>query len=288
MLPEPAQRRRPVFARGRPRGISRIRADFGRVVQERHASVGTAQHVGEVRRLVAGGASGFVAEQTLAAARGLLDRSCLSEGPACASSVDSPAEPASFGVTRSGVCVMKRPMRGSLKVALAAHLPHAHVAVPVRDRPVAGERLEADALQSIDRRDDDRQRGLFSGRRFVPSNAWCRGSYLPGPHVRELRLGASSSAGDSATIAPTFRSVFAHPSSRLPIPAHEGVVDRGVAERAGDADAGELARVVDLALDADDRIQPQQFDGHGRVGQIDLAGAKRGDDRRAAAPRRRP
>ena len=28
---------------------------------------------------------------------------------------------------------------------------------------------------------------------------------------------ASSSAGDRATIAPTFRSVFAHPSSRLPI-----------------------------------------------------------------------
>jgi hypothetical protein len=31
-------------------------------------------------------------------------------------------------------------------------------------------------------------------------------------------LVAGSSAGESATIAPTFKFVFAHPSSRLPIP----------------------------------------------------------------------
>src|SRR6202521_6338080 len=60
--------------------------------------------------------------------------------------------------------------------------------------------------------------GLFSGRRFVPSNAWWRGSYLPGPQVLNSALVAASSAGERATIAPTFRSVLAHPSSRLPIP----------------------------------------------------------------------
>jgi hypothetical protein len=54
--------------------------------------------------------------------------------------------------------------------------------------------------------------------RFVPSNAWCRGSYFPGPHVRNSALSASGNAGDSATIAPTFKSRFAHPSSRCPIP----------------------------------------------------------------------
>ena len=52
----------------------------------------------------------------------------------------------------------------------------------------------------------------------MPSKAWCRGSYLPGPHVRNSALSASGNAGDSATIAPTFRSRFAQPSSRLPIP----------------------------------------------------------------------
>ena len=61
-------------------------------------------------------------------------------------------------------------------------------------------------------------------------------------------------------------------------PRRKRVVDRRVAERARDADAGELTRVVDLPLDADDRIQPQQFDGHGGVGQINLAGPQRGDD----------
>ena len=60
--------------------------------------------------------------------------------------------------------------------------------------------------------------GLFSDSRFVPSNAWWRGSYLPGPQALNSAFVASSSAGDRATIAPTFRSVFAHPSSRLPIP----------------------------------------------------------------------
>src|SRR2546422_4393960 len=60
--------------------------------------------------------------------------------------------------------------------------------------------------------------GLFSEMRFVPSNAWWRGSYLPGPHVRNSALRASGNAGDKATIAPTFKSRFAHPSSRLPIP----------------------------------------------------------------------
>jgi len=59
-----------------------------------------------------------------------------------------------------------------------------------------------------------------------PSKAWCRGSYLPGPQVLNSAFVASSNAGDSATIAPTFRSVFAHPSSRFPIPgANESSTD---------------------------------------------------------------
>ena len=60
--------------------------------------------------------------------------------------------------------------------------------------------------------------GLFSGMILNPSNAWCLGSYLPGPQFLNSAFVASSSAGESATIAPTFRSVFAHPSRRFPIP----------------------------------------------------------------------
>ena len=40
----------------------------------------------------------------------------------------------------------------------------------------------------------------------------------------------------------------------------------------------ELPRVVDLAPDSDDCVQPQQLDGHGGVVQIDLSGAQRGDE----------
>ena len=60
--------------------------------------------------------------------------------------------------------------------------------------------------------------GLFSGMMFVPSKAWCRGSYFPGPQALNSALVASSNAGERATIAPTFRSVFAHPSIRRPMP----------------------------------------------------------------------
>ena len=38
MLPQPAQRRRPVFSGRRSGGIARIRPDLGRIVQERHPS----------------------------------------------------------------------------------------------------------------------------------------------------------------------------------------------------------------------------------------------------------
>ena len=112
----------------------------------------------KLRRLVAGGASGFVAEQTLAALR------CR-------------AIEAVFrrlrGAQTQLIVQQGRQLRGDeirrlrdeeadagiAEVALPAHLPDPHVAVPIRDRPIGGERLEADPLQSIDRREDNRQRG---------------------------------------------------------------------------------------------------------------------------------
>jgi hypothetical protein len=52
-----------------------------------------------------------------------------------------------------------------------------------------------------------------------------------------------------------------------------------MAEGARDADAGEVTGVIDFAPNSDNRVQPYQFDGHSEVGEIDLASAKRGDDR---------
>ena len=60
--------------------------------------------------------------------------------------------------------------------------------------------------------------GLFSPIRFMPSNAWCRGSYMPGPHMLNSVLRAGSNPGARPTMAPTLRSWFAHPSRRLPMP----------------------------------------------------------------------
>src|SRR3954447_7485890 len=60
--------------------------------------------------------------------------------------------------------------------------------------------------------------GVLRATIFVPSNAWCRGSYFPGPQVMNSAFVAASNAGDSAAIAPTFKSLLAHPSRRCPIP----------------------------------------------------------------------
>jgi len=67
MLPEPSQGRGPVLSRGGSGRIARIRADLRRIMQEWHPASGTAQYVGEVRRLVARSATRFVAEETPAA-----------------------------------------------------------------------------------------------------------------------------------------------------------------------------------------------------------------------------
>jgi hypothetical protein len=53
-----------------------------------------------------------------------------------------------------------------------------------------------------------------------------------------------------------------------------------VTQCAGHADPRQLSEIVDLPLDADDRIQTQQFDCDRRVSQVDGGGAKRSDHRR--------
>jgi hypothetical protein len=52
-----------------------------------------------------------------------------------------------------------------------------------------------------------------------------------------------------------------------------------MAERACDSDTGELPQIIDLAPDSNNRIQPQELDGHGGVAQVNLTRAERIDDR---------
>src|SRR5687768_5945635 len=66
MLPEPSQRRRAVLLCCAPRGVTRIGADFRRIVQEGQRRTGAAQHVGESRPPVAGSASRLAPEEILA------------------------------------------------------------------------------------------------------------------------------------------------------------------------------------------------------------------------------
>ena len=122
----------------------------------------------------------------------------------------------------------------------------------------------------------------------MPSNAWCRGSYLPGPHVRNSAFVASSSAGDSATIAPTFR-VGVGPSVQPPADSgRQGVVHRRMAQGAGDADRRQLALIVDRTLHTDDGVEAQELDGDRRIPQIDLTRAQERRSPPEAAPSHRP
>src|SRR5207237_249218 len=126
----------------------------GGIVQEWHRRIRTAQHVRVVRRLMTGGASGFVAEQALA------------------------------------------PTGGGLVEAAFRRLRRAQAELICQQR---------------------RQLGGHQIRRL---------RYVePDARIAEIAV-ASPSAGDSATIAPTFRSVLAHPSRRLPMPgANESSTD---------------------------------------------------------------
>jgi hypothetical protein len=89
---------------------------------------------------------------------------------------------------------------------------------------------------------------------------------LPGPHDENSILSASSSDGESPTIAPTSDAV------------RQRVVNRRVTERAGDADAGQLSVIIHLPLHADDSVEFQQRDRRGWIHQkIVGVGANRVD-----------
>src|SRR6476646_7976647 len=99
---------------------------------------------------MAGCASGLVAEQVLAAPRRFLVEATLRwiRNPQAQLVVEQCAELRGDEIRRLRD---EQAKTGIAETAVAAHLSHAHVAVPIRDRPVRGERFEADTLKSVAR-----------------------------------------------------------------------------------------------------------------------------------------
>jgi hypothetical protein len=62
-------------------------------------------------------------------------------------------------------------------------------------------------------------------------------------------------------------------------PGRQRIVDRRVTQRARDAEAGELPGAVHPSFHADDSVEPQQFERHRRVLEVDLSGGERRHDR---------
>ena len=60
----------------------------------------------------------------------------------------------------------------------------------------------------------------------------------------------------------------------------QGIVDGGVAQRAGDADTGQLPRFIDPSPDADNGVQAEELDGDCGVLQVEVVRANRGYHRR--------
>jgi hypothetical protein len=77
-------------------------------------------------------------------------------------------------------------------------------------------------------------------------------------------------------MAPTFNVVLAHPA--MTDAGRERVVDRRVAQRAGDADGDNLSIAIDPASHADDGVQSQKFGGDARISEIDLVLLERLDE----------
>ena len=138
---------------------------------------------------------------------------------------------------------------------MPTHLPHPHVAVPIRDRSICAKRLEADPLQAIDRRDDNRQRGTVQRQEVRAVERMVAGIiFTRAPRV-ELGLGGRIQRRREGHDRPHVQVGVGPSVQPFANPWRKRVVDRRMAECAGDADAGELTHVVHLALDSHDRIQ---------------------------------
>ena len=243
-------------------------------MKERHGGIGAAQHVRVRRRFMARRACRFAVEQTFAASRG---------GGIKASGRWSWCKQTQLVVQECGQfrCHPIWFLRdgetdpGIAEVALPAHLRDADIAVPVRDRAIAGVSFEPDALQPVDWWEEHWQRGAVQRNdveaveRMV---SWVVSSGSPGA---ELGLGRVVQRWGQAENR-TDIQIAVWPSIEAPADAaRERVVYGGVSQRASRPDADKLAQVVDFAHHPYHGIEPQECNRHGGIGQVDLSRLER-------------
>src|SRR3989442_4607593 len=136
------------------------------------------------------------------------------------------------------------------EIAMAAHLSHSHIAVPIRDGPIGSERLEADALQSVDGRDHNRQRWTIQRNEVRAVERMVAGIVFARAPRAELGLESIRQRWRQSHDRPHVQVEIRPYVQPLSDTRRERVVDGRVAERARDADAGQLARPVHIAFDA--------------------------------------
>ena len=144
MLPQRAQRRRPILLRGAAPRISRLLTHLGRRMQERHQGT-SGVHIGEQRRVMAGCASSGAVEQFLAASCLPPRRNFPREAGAFQTELIF-QERGELGPDQIRLLPDADPDARIPETAMPAHLRHANIIVPVGNRAIAGECLEADAL----------------------------------------------------------------------------------------------------------------------------------------------
>ena len=168
--------------------------------------------------------------------------------------------------------------RGSKNVPLPVHLEVRDERVPVRDRAPARVGVQVDAGQAERRAGAASRPVLPSGRNPLPSRSSSASNFPaprpPAPSSRSPRRPAAGwsngdRSGASEMIAPTLRSRFGQPSSRLPMPGanESSTVEWQSAHWMPDRRAAR--RAVEEARDADDRVQLQQRQRRRRIVEID-------------------
>ena len=164
---------------------------------------------------------------------------------------------------------------------MAAHLPHAHVAVPVRDGPIRRERFEADALQSVDRRDDNRQRWAVQRDEVRAVERMVARIVFAGTpraelgleRIRQRRRQGDDRARHSDRDSPS-RPTACRSRARRSCRRSSGTTRRSRRRWSAGRSRSTLPLTPTTALSRSNSR------GHGGTRQVDLSGAKRGDDRR--------